>query len=262
MSWLRLMEEQLTETEHRPPAQKKPRVLQLVKDMWPAYLIEIVVIILGITITLALEEWREGQKEDRLATVYLKNLRSDIAADRQDLAYASGGSRDILAAGYALLDSAPASFDVDVRRLLGRPKFLSRDATFSDLKSSGNLHLLKDIDLKNLLFAYYSLAQGIKEAQDAEQQAVITISGPYFLKRFPLGGDARNATGEAGHATGNPRNATAPGGQATVARAAPPDFEFRNNVLLRLDTREELLSDYRRADSLAERLTTALGNDQ
>src|ERR1700730_3843372 len=35
------------------------KVQKLIKEMWPAYLIEIFVIILGISITLALEEWRD-----------------------------------------------------------------------------------------------------------------------------------------------------------------------------------------------------------
>jgi hypothetical protein len=55
----------------------------------------------------------------------------------------------------------------------------SSDATFSDLKSSGNLHLIKDIQLKNLLLPLQSDA-GYQGMQDAEQLATISLSGNYF----------------------------------------------------------------------------------
>jgi hypothetical protein len=57
MSWLRLMEEKIKAAEGGPPAihhAKKHRVGTLIKERWPAYLIEVFVIILGITITLSL----------------------------------------------------------------------------------------------------------------------------------------------------------------------------------------------------------------
>jgi hypothetical protein len=211
-------------------------------EMWPAYLIEVLVIILGISITLALEEWRDNSKEDKLASIYLKNLLSDIEADLQSLKYATDNTQLIINNGNELLafvdggsaaSLAPAKIESDLQSILNRPNFISRDATFSDLKSSGNLHLLKDIQLKNLLFAYYSLAQNIKEVQDAERQATIVISAPYFLRRFPLGRGANGAMTQ------------------EEQRALAKDVEFGNNVLLRIENRKELLEDYKRAAGLA-----------
>jgi hypothetical protein len=89
-------------------------------------------------------------------------------------------------------DSLFASINEDVRAILDRPKFISSDATFSDLKSSGNLHLIKDISLKNSLFAYYNETQHIREIQEEEQQATIIISGSYFMKLFSLDDQARH----------------------------------------------------------------------
>jgi len=253
MSWLRLIEESIRENEKlshdasagvSKGAPKRSRVVKLVMEMWPAYLIEVLVIILGISITVALEEWRDKSKEEQLASVYLKNLRSDIESDLQSLKFATGKTQVIVDKGNELLEfvnGAPkllmtaARVDSDLRVILNRPNFISRDATFSDLKSSGNLHLLKDIQLKNLLFAYYSLAQTIREVQDAERQATIVISGPYFLRKFPLGRPV--------------------GGEAMMGpqerEALVKDVEFGNNVLLRVENRKELLEDYQRAEGLA-----------
>ena len=116
MSWLRLMEENL---KSGLPAgglaggnaggsaggsKKKHKVGHLIKEMWPAYLIEIFVIILGISITLALEEWRDNSKELQLEKVYQKNLLADIESDLQSLQYARDKTQKFLTQGNDLLD--------------------------------------------------------------------------------------------------------------------------------------------------------------
>src|SRR5450432_2780259 len=115
MSWLRLMEEKIKESEpvetpgeteailSVPPAHKKHSFAGLIKEMWPAYLIEMIVIILGISITLALEEWRDGKKEDKLENIYRKNLLGDVDKDLQSLKYASFNTEKLLAHGNELL---------------------------------------------------------------------------------------------------------------------------------------------------------------
>jgi hypothetical protein len=230
---------------------KKRRVSTLLREMWPAYLIEILVIILGISITLALEEWRDQSKENQLENIYLKNLLADVEVDLHSLQEVSASTQKIVTIGNELLeytrnlrgkDLSSNRVDADVRSILGRPKFFSSDATFSDLKSSGNLHLLKDIPLKNKLFAYYGQTQNIKELQDAEQLATITLSGSYFLKRFPMA--------DSSSLTSNTR--------PDDADKLLTNFEFENNVLLRVLTRKELLEVYQIADSLAGQLKIEL----
>jgi len=234
-----------------PVPQKKYKLIHLVKEMWPAYLMEILVIILGISITLALEEWRDTVKEKRLEQIYLKNLLTDVNWDLQSLEQTAIATQKILDRGNELLAHVkrPADDSIsfnqaesDVLAILGRPKFVSNDATFSDLKSSGNLHLIKDIQLKKWLFAYYNLTQNIKDDQDAEQQATIILSGAYFLKTFPMV-DLENKPDRS---------------PSKALNDLSKNIEFGNNVLLRVTTRKELLDIYQRADSSAIRLKTAL----
>ena len=265
MSWLRLIEESMKvktpgaaaggdEVPGEPARKPGPgaRFRHLIGEMWPAYLIEIVVIILGISITLALEEWRDGAKEEKLENLYRRNLLADIDADLGGLQKVTAETTALLAHGQAILQSE-SGFDAqshpdtaltaDLRAILGRPNFIPHDATFAELKSSGNLRLLKDVDLKWLLFAFYNQAQIIKEVQDAEQQATITLVGPYFLQRIPMDdGFVRSADREK---------------VAEVAGVAG-DTEFRNLVLLRMTNRRELLAAYNTADSLATQVKATL----
>ena len=88
-----------TDTIKPPPPPKKHTVKGLIREMWPAYLIEIIVIILGISITLALEEWRDTVKENKLETIYLKNLLADVDVDLQSLKIASDRTQHTLEPG-------------------------------------------------------------------------------------------------------------------------------------------------------------------
>jgi hypothetical protein len=248
-------EEAAQESEIMPvqgaPTHKKLGVGKLIREMWPAYLIEIFVIILGISITLALEAWREDVKDDRLEQIYLKNLRSDVETDQGSLKYTIDKTEKLLDKGNELLaqirnqqlKTFPADkLKEDLRAILERPDFISRDASFSDLKSSGNMHLLKDIRLKNLLFAYYAETQHIRELQNAELQATINLSGNYFLKLFAL--DDKIVQGN------------------IVSADALPGLlnsvEFDNQVLLRVSNRKELLTVYQNAEKLCNEVKEEL----
>jgi|SRR5450432_1224903 len=262
MSWLRLMEESLkkqeSETEHLTqdtdastatekenilPQRHKYRVAKLIKEMWPAYLIEIIVIILGITITLALEAWRDKMNEREIEHIYIQNLIADLHTDQADIKATIARTDSILFACKRLINYLnnetlhPISKQEvlsDVQKILGRPKFLSSDVTFSNLKGSGNLAIIHDIELKNALFSFYNETQHIKENQNAEQQTVIVISGNYFLKNFPLGSNSDQMV------------------------SIPTDFEFRNHVLLRFENRNELMQLYKNAGKIAGQLETLL----
>jgi hypothetical protein len=261
MSWPDLMEESLGEEkpadaeEHSAEIQRTKPVNKhsfryLIREMWPAYLIEIFVIILGISLTLAMEGWRDSVKESGLEKIYLNNLQTDINSDLINLGQVKGRTEKLLERGNELIslihhpsaNITHQQVSADIRAILDRPKFISSDATFSDLKSSGNLHLLKNIQLKNLLFAYYSQAQYIREVQDAEQQATIILSGSYFLKHFTLD-DAVNP---------------AESNKAENINGLLNEVELLNNVLLRVSNRNELYADYQRADSIAIQIRDAI----
>ena len=258
MSWLRLMEERIRKKEnpsvavtHRKPVVNENKILNLIREMWPAYLIEVLVIILGISITVAMEKWRDDIKEQHLEKIYVQNLASNINTDQSSLASVIQRTDKIIEKGNELMlflqnpkDSPIAADQIteNVRAILDRPKFQSNDATFSDLKSSGNLHLIKDIQLKNILFSYYTTTQTIKEVQDAEQMATINIAGPFFLKRFSL---AAPENARQNRVTQNNDDLSG-------------SVEFENNVSLRVENRKELLSLYKHALYLAKQLDKQL----
>lgn len=171
---------------------------QLFKEKWPEYLVEIIVIILGITISFALDEWKEQSQKRELEQVYLKSLHNDLIQDIRSLQETIEETQLVIRQAHMLLtlaeqspksDSAPitpARFFTAIRDIVRRPLFIAHDATFSDLKSSGNIQLIRDFPLKNALFGYYLDYESIKLKEVAEREVTTTITGPYLMKHFPL----------------------------------------------------------------------------
>jgi hypothetical protein len=136
----------------------------LVGQKWPEYVVEIGVIILGITLSFAVDEWKDQREKRELEQVYLKSLLSDVKEDANDLNETMAETRQIVDKSQLLLAVAdqPGARPVDrvqlvkdIKFLAKRPNFIANDATFSDLKGSGHLHLITDFTLKNALFEYY-----------------------------------------------------------------------------------------------------------
>jgi hypothetical protein len=70
------------------------RILTTLSEKWPEYLLEILVLIIGIYGAFALESWNEELKEKKEIGNYIQSIRKDIQADtdlinqiKQDLHY-------------------------------------------------------------------------------------------------------------------------------------------------------------------------------
>lgn len=123
--------------------------------------------------------------------------------------------------------AAPANYKRildDVRFVFKRPRFIAENATFLDLTSTGNMQLITDASLKKALFDYYRHYTSIEQVESAELDATNAIAGPYVVNRLPLVGGMNS----------KPVNLAAVTGEV----------EFKNVMLLRQSTREELLEEY------------------
>lgn len=238
----------------RPDARaSRPRVRQvrrLLREKWPEYVVEILVIVFSISASFALDEWKDNQSKRDLERTYLQGLATDLAADSAHLteviaetALIVGTARDLLKpppAGTSPV--APDNFLNSVRFIFKRPRFIAEDATFSDLKSSGNLQVISDFNLKNALFDYYRQYAAIEQVETAEREVTTNLIAPFVVRQLPL----------------VPEKVAA--GTIDPARigALRSDVEFRNNVFIRQATREELLGDYRQIMELNAKLRDVL----
>ena len=129
-----------------------------------------------------------------------------------------------------------------VRSIITRPNFISKNATFSSLKTSANFQLIEDIRLKNLLFEYDQQYQTIKAMELAELQATVTIAGPYLLKSIPLTDSKRSSYWL----------------ENLTVEEMIGSVEFMNNIALRIGNRVELLGSYKEILDTAHQIDEAI----
>ncbi|MPR34427.1 hypothetical protein [Salmonirosea aquatica] len=222
--------------EENLPVQKKIKSSEkfgaLIRERWPEYILEIVVIILSISISFALDEWKDNRRRQELEELYLKELAEDIASDMNQLKEVVAETRLIVQKTESLSKlgqegTSPGydQFAKDVRFIFKRPRFVARDATFSDLKSTGNMQVISSFPLKNALFDYYSHYTSVVLIEAAEAEASNSLLGPYILRRLPLG---------------NTSDENRKGTPTAISR----EVEFQNLILVRQSTRQELMAEY------------------
>ena len=223
--------------EEKLPVQKKDtigsKLSALLRDKWPEYVIEVIVIIFSISISFALDEWKDTRKKQELEQFYLKELAHDIETDTNQLREIIAETRQIVQKARNLQHTEAATQSSytgvlsDMRFIFKRPRFVAQDATFSDLKSTGNMQTLSSFALKNALFDYYKQYESINLIEAAELETTNTLVAAFVVKRLPL-------------ADGNKAN------QQPNLAALFREIEFQNGLLIRETTRQELLHNYER----------------
>jgi hypothetical protein len=233
--------EAVSPAKHRTPF---GAVAATLRHRWPEYLIEIFVIVFSISVSFALDQWKERRHDEALERLYLKTLSDNLASDIDALHDIIPETHLVLRKAQALIDASRASgpipstvLDEGIVDIARRPSFLAHDAAFSDLRSSGNLRLIHDFRLKNALFDYYGKSESIKAKEAAERESLITLVAPYLLKKVEIGSGAADIP------------------------AIHKDREFANTMWVRLHERSELLADYQQELDSAERLRRRIARE-
>jgi len=137
---------------------------------WFTVSIEVLVVMLGLLLAFQLDRWREGLAEGRQEQTYINRLIVDVESDIPDIEYAIALQTlrlelvDLLMA--VVLDPAAASKEpivflgaVNQAAFTFTPVLTSH--TFENLRSTGDLRLIQDESVKNVMFDYY----GFDESQ-------------------------------------------------------------------------------------------------
>ena len=131
----------------------------------------------------------------------------------------------------------------DIRDVMRRPNFIARDATFSELRSTGNLQLLRNRPLKNALFEYYKDYGMITKVENAEREVANSVTVTYLMHHLSLKALTRNEVKPA---------------QAAEVTRLLGETEFGNHVTVRLLNRRELLGNYQEMRALGKEITVSL----
>jgi len=142
---------------------------------------EIVLVVIGILIALQINTWNEERKnrllEDDYYCILLEDLNQDVLEINKQLEI--NELRIKSSNKFIALLQKPSFTQFEVMQaMLGSISkttftFQPTKAAFEDLKSSGNLGLLKDLTIKNKLVAYYTNLEGLTDVIDANSDSSI-----------------------------------------------------------------------------------------
>jgi|GEM_PF-3951423 len=123
---------------------------------------EFLLIVLGVLVALAVDRWSESRADRELEVMYLERLRVDMIGSRSDLQipYYEGveahsrAALPYVAREQELSDSVGLVIAAYHAHRMLTPRV--RDATHRELLATGNLRVIKDLELREALAELYS----------------------------------------------------------------------------------------------------------
>jgi hypothetical protein len=145
------------------------RMAQFIRQHdWSAVVVEVLVVIVGLMLAFQLDRWWEQRGERAQEAEYVERLISDIETDIPWLDYSIQLAElrlemaDLLMTVSRDPDAAatsPVMFLAAVRQAAFTYTQHPTSHTFEDLRSTGNMRLLRDADIKAGLYDYYDFEE-------------------------------------------------------------------------------------------------------
>lgn len=149
------------------------RVVEHVKTQnWTAVALDFVIVVVGVFIGIQVANWNGTRADANRAQAYLERLHSDLSTDIANLNYRDEFWESVIAEGNAAIAYAEngilkndSIWETAVSFFQASQIFpyTPVDPTFQELRSAGDLGLIRDEQLRYDLALYYSTAFGMLE---------------------------------------------------------------------------------------------------
>ena len=165
------------------------KILETLKQKWSEYLLEMLVITIGILGAFALNNWNqqinEGHREQKL----LSQILTDYEANLHQLENKISQRNTIMEGCIEMLEVIQEDTQVKPDTLSKRFATFLLDPTFNpienDFISSGSIRLLKNDSLKKIISQWNSMNTGYQELEQMQHNHLISVIIP-FLKRADI----------------------------------------------------------------------------
>ncbi len=157
------------------------------KTNWTGYIVELIVVFIGITGAFLLNNWRENVKDIQLEMKYLNTLSSEVTQDSANL---EAGIEDKewklekirnyimhIKSGSATIDSAA----VLMSAILSINAYSINSSTYESMKYNGTLNLIRNFELRQKIVNYYESFEGY-----AEQRQISTDFIYDYVAKFAI----------------------------------------------------------------------------
>jgi hypothetical protein len=183
-------------------------------ENWFVVSLDLLVVVVGLFIGLQIDQWWEGQKESRLESVYLMEIREDFEANKlsleQEILKSEETIRDMvtLHAQSSLPEPSLSYLELNTRfaSITRMPTFVITRRAYDNLTGSGELKFVRNRPLKNALADYYAAAVLTAVVQTTHEMELVQTFLPYIIENldyaavkrdyvddFPLGAPTNEA---------------------------------------------------------------------
>ena len=157
---------------------------------------EIILVVIGILIALQINNWNENQKFQKQELQYLSRLikenKKDVLSFKIKIERLESNNAKIK--GFCEgLKNADYSDSLLLKRaseymIYGSlyPNFNPSLSTYRDLSSTGNLNLIKDTELRDLIVGHYTAYDVVKSNFQINKDWAIPIDAPLFIETNAL----------------------------------------------------------------------------
>ncbi len=161
---------------------------------WMHYLLELLVVFIGVTAGFLLNNWREDNAELNLEKKYLESFYADVTADAIDLdslIYRSQTKEDTLLSilRKSILKNEPLNEELAkklVKEILYIEWFTPANDTYEDIINSGNLNIISDYNLKEKISSYYSFQNQVASVEEYYTKHMNNHGFPILYKTYHL----------------------------------------------------------------------------
>ncbi|MFC2101526.1 hypothetical protein ACFLS7_00865 [Bacteroidota bacterium] len=161
---------------------------------WTYYLIELMVVFVGVTAGFLLNNWREDTAELKLERRYLESFYADVKADAIDLdslIFHSQVKEETLIG--ILKESALIGEQLSeelakalVKEIMFIEWFTPANDTYEDIINSGNLNIISDYTLKEKISSYYSFLNEVANVEQFYSKHMDSYGFPILYKTYHL----------------------------------------------------------------------------
>lgn len=162
-------------------------------------LLEIFIVIIGISIAFWVNNWGEQRKKERMEEEFIRTLQSDLKADSASFVFQMTTIKVNIRnlEGFMNLcrrkDFNNDSLSWYGRKFLNRMNWIVTSNTFDVLQSSGQLDIIEDFDLRNQISFFYELRtfqtdeilKLNQEFLDNHMYVYLTKNTDFFINRSP-----------------------------------------------------------------------------
>ena len=171
------------------------------KINWSNHFIELLVVVIGISIAFAMENWAEKRRNRNIEVNYLTSLKEDISNDKFELLQIVDSSQALVKnidflMGYIFANSPLEALEYrHITSTYASPYFNAQDGTYHSLVNSGALELINNYEVRAAITDLYNFHYDeITKADDFLRDLVNVQIYPYMISKIEYGNPSMGQT--------------------------------------------------------------------